>query len=82
MYRVLVLLFAIVLIAVGTERMCAEVCPDQVADVLDEDAVIQIADTPSVPARALIVDAPSQPDGIAPAPSVMRVFRPPRTVRG
>jgi hypothetical protein len=77
-YRVLVLLFAIVLIAAGTERMCADVCSDPVADILDEQAIVHIAETapPLVPSL-IVTAAPS--DRIAPAPVLMRVFRPPRT---
>ena len=79
-YRLLVLLFAIVMIAAGTERMCAEVYSDSVADVLDEDVVIhQVATTPLPPPTA-ITQSVARPDRITPAPALSRVFRPPRTV--
>jgi hypothetical protein len=77
-YRVLVLLFAIVLIAAGTERICAEVCSDAMADVLDEDAVIHVVETPPLPPSPSIARTAPPRDGTAPAPALMRVFRPPR----
>jgi hypothetical protein len=78
--RVLVLLFAIVLIASGTERMSADVCSDSVADILDEVAVVHVAEIapPLVPS---IVETAAPPDRITPTPTLMRVFRPPRGVR-
>lgn len=80
-YRVLVLMFAIVLIAAGTERMCADVCSDPVADILDEDAVVYVAESLPLPSLPSIVQAVAPPDGITPAPALMRVFRPPRISR-
>jgi hypothetical protein len=79
--RVLVLLFAIVLIAAGTERVCADVCSDSVADVLDEDAVIEVVQTVQLPALPSILQTATPADGIAPTLVSMRVFRPPRAER-
>lgn len=80
-YRVLVLLFAIVMIAAGTERMCVDVCSDPIADILDEDAVIHVVQTVLLPSQAATVHTAPPANGIAPAPALMRVFRPPRTAR-
>lgn len=77
-YRVLVLLFAIGLIAAGTERMCADVCSDPVADILDEHAIVHVGETAPPLVPSLIVTA-APTDRLAPAPTSMRVFRPPRT---
>jgi hypothetical protein len=80
-YRVLVLLFAIVLIAAGTERLSADVCSDSVADILDDDAVMYVDQAIPLLALSSTVQTATPGNRIAPAPSGLRVFRPPRTVR-
>lgn len=79
--RVLVLLFAIVLIAAGTERMSAEVCSDPVADIVDEATVVHVADIVLPPPCSAIELAYPPRNRIPPAPVLLRVFRPPRSVR-
>lgn len=80
-YRVLVLLFAIVVIAAGTERVYAEVSSDPMADILADEAVIHVAQTEPQPSLPSIEQTSGPLAVIAPAPALMRVFRPPRAMR-